>query len=54
MMSLALTKHNELREKHIDTPPLTLAEDLASDAQEYADQLRMVLIEPRNDIDRLR
>ena len=54
MMSSALAKHNEIREKHIDTPPLTLAEDLASDAQEYADQLRMVLIEVPDKIDWLR
>ena len=54
MMSLALAKHNEIREKHIDTGPLTLAEDLVSDAQDYADQLRRVLIDVPDNIDQLR
>ena len=42
-MELALVKHNEIRENHCETGPLKLAEDLTSGAQEYADQLRLVL-----------
>ena len=43
-MELALTMHNRIRETHIDTGPLTLAKDLSTDAQEYAEQLRLVWI----------
>ena len=43
IMELALMKHNEIRENHCDTSPLKLAEDLTSGAQEYADQLSLVL-----------
>ena len=42
MMELALTLHNRIRETHIDTESLTLARDLSVDAQEYAEQLRLV------------
>ena len=42
MMELALTLHNRIRENHIDTESLKLARDLSEDAQEYAEQLRLV------------
>ena len=42
MLKLALLAHNKIRETHIDTESLTLAPDLSTDAQEYAEQLRLV------------
>ena len=42
MLKLALLAHNKIRETHIDTESLTLAPDLSTNAQEYAEQLRLV------------
>lgn len=42
MLKLALLAHNKIRETHIDTESLTLTPDLSTDAQEYAEQLRLV------------
>ena len=42
MLKLALLAHNKIRETHIDTESLKLAPDLSTDAQGYAEQLRLV------------
>ena len=43
-MELALSEHNKIREKHLNTISLKLTEDLTTGAKKYAEELRLVSV----------
>ena len=43
-MELALSEHNKIREKHLNTISLKLTEDLTTGAKKYAEELSLVSV----------
>lgn len=43
-MEIALSEHNKIRERHLNTTSLKLTKDLESDAKKYAEELSLVSV----------